>query len=170
MQLILEENEVDYYTDVYVQLVFNGNVITLLKDNLLTLKNSMEQISKDIKVLDPKWDETRLGILLNDYYRGIYENEIANGIQLDPQGIWTVEKYCWFMSSEYATWIYQYCGMIIMKVTPVFCGFEEEDYVQEYCKFQREYKDVFREPVSLQQLTFMKQLIFNLHDTLLQLG
>lgn len=40
-------------------------------------------------------------------------------------------------------------GYIVMKVITVFGGFEE-DYAKEYYKFTQEYKDVFKEFVSLQ--------------------
>lgn len=166
LMLRLEENEFDYYTDVYIELTFDENTIILFNDNLLALKNSMEQFNENIPVLETNLSETKLGILLNDYYRGLYENDFKETITLDYQEQWVGEKYCWFINSEYATWIYQYGGNVIMKVTPVFCGFEEDNYVQKYSKFNQEYKDIFREQVSLQQLIFMKQLIFNLYNKL----
>ena len=77
---------------------------------------------------------------------------------LDNHGYWIGEKYCCYSNSEYATWIYYYGGSIVMKVTPVFNGFENEGYVQEYYKFIQEYKDIFRGIVSLQQLIYVKKL------------
>lgn len=53
-----------------------------------------------------------------------------------------------------------------MKVTPVFNGFENEGYVQEYYKFIQEYKDIFRGIVSLQQLIYVKKVILKLYNEL----
>jgi len=165
--LQLNESEFDYYTDVYMELTFGTNKITIYKDNLLELKNSMKQFGENIPILEAKMDETKLGMLLNDYYRGIYEDNFDENVILDSQERWIGEKYCWFINSGYATWIYQYGGRIIMKVTPIFYGFEEDDYIQEYCKFKQEYKDIFREQVLLEQIIYMKNLIFNLYEELI---
>lgn len=77
------------------------------------------------------------------------------------------EKYCCFLGLEYAAWIYRYDENIIVKVTPVFGEFEEDDYVQEYYKFIREYNDVFRAVISLQELINMKKIILELYNELL---
>lgn len=96
----------------------------------------------------------------------IYENEIQDNWSLDNQEYWIGEKYCCYVSLEYATWIYYYGGSIVMKVTPVFNGFENEGYVQEYYKFIQEYKDIFRGIVSLQQLIYVKKVILKLYNEL----
>ena len=46
------------------------------------------------------------------------------------------------------------------------CGFEEDDYLQEYCKFIQEYNDIFREAVTLQQLLCIKKMIIELYNRL----
>ena len=89
----------------------------------------------------------------------IYENEIQDNLILDNQEYWTGEKYCCYVSLEYATWIYYYGGSIVMKVTPVFNGFENEGYVQEY-------KDIFQGIVSLQQLIYVKKVVLKLYNEL----
>lgn len=53
-----------------------------------------------------------------------------------------------------------------MKVTPVFHGFDVNDYAQEYCKFIQEYNDIFREVISLQQLLYIKKVILCQTSTL----
>ena len=162
----LEEIDFDYYTDVCVELIFDKKSIILFKDNLLALKNITEQYSGNIVILDNNLDESKLGILLNNYYMSIYENEIQDNLILDNQEYWTGEKYCCYVSLEYATWIYYYGGSIVMKVTPVFNGFENEGYVQEYYKFIQEYKDIFQGIVSLQQLIYVKKVVLKLYNEL----
>lgn len=83
--LLLDEMDFDYYTDVCVELVFDGQSIILFKDNLLSLKNITEQYSGNIVILDNNLDESKLGILLNNYYMSIYENEIQDNWSLDNQ-------------------------------------------------------------------------------------
>ena len=160
----LEEIDFDYYTDVCIELIFDKKSIILFQDNLLALKNIIGQYKEKIDMLDSDLDENKLGILLNNYYRGIYEDQFEDSLILDDQERWIGEKYCCFFSLECATWIYQYNGNVIMKVTPIFCGFEEDDYAQKYYRFVQEYNDIFRETVSLQQLICAKKIILELYD------
>ncbi len=162
----LEEIDFDYYTDVCVELIFDKKSIILFKDNLLALKNIINQYIENIDILDVNLDENRLGILLNDFYLGLYENQFHDNLILDNQERWIGEKYCCFSSLEYVNWIYKYDENIIMKVTPIFGGFEEDDYLQEYCKFIQEYNDIFREAVTLQQLLCIKKMIIELYNRL----
>ena len=162
----LEKKDFDYYTDVCIELIFNIKTLMLFKDNLLALKNIIDQYKENINMLDDDLDENELGILLNDYYKGICENKFQSSLILDNQERWIGEKYCCFSGSEYATWIYRYNRDIIIKVTPIFHGFEEDDYAQEYCRFIQEYNDIFRERVSLQQLICAKKIICELYDDL----
>ena len=162
--LSFEEIDFDYYTDVYVELFFYNQSIILFKDNLLALKNIIDQYHENSACLDIRLDEKMLGISLNDYYRGIYEEKIPDHLTLDWQGRWIGEKYCYFQVPEYATWIYRYDEKVILKVTPFFDRFAEDDYVQEYDKFIRKYNDVFREHVSSQQLENMKKIIYQLYN------
>lgn len=161
----LEEIDFDYYTDVCIELIFDKKPIILFKDNLLALKNIVEQY-ENVDILDDNLNENKLGILLNNYYRGFYENQFDDNLIFDNQERWIGEKYCCFSSLEYVTWIYKYDGNIIMKVTPVFRGFEKDDFVQEYCKFIQEYNDIFREVLSLQQLLCIKEVVIELYNKL----
>lgn len=154
----LEEIDFDYYTDVCIELIFDKKPIILFKDNLLALKNIVEQY-ENVDILDDNLNENKLGILLNNYYRGFYENQFDDNLIFDNQERWIGEKYCCFSSLEYVTWIYKYDGNIIMKVTPVFRGFEKDDFVQEY-------NDIFREVLSLQQLLCIKEVVIELYNKL----
>ena len=51
-------------------------------------------------------------------------------------------------------------------MTPIFGGFEEDDYIQEYKQFIKNYEDVFKETISLQQLKTVKKIILELYDEL----
>lgn len=167
----LEEMDLDYYTDVYIELVLREKSIVLLKDNLLALKNIVEQYEmKAIDSLDINLNESELGILLNDYYRGFYEDDISSHLIFDDQDLWIGEKYCCYQGREYAIWIYRYGGNIIMKVTPIFDGFEKDDYAQEYYRFIQGYKDVFREVIPLQALTMAKKTIIQLYNRYMDNG
>ena len=51
-------------------------------------------------------------------------------------------------------------------MTPIFCGFEEDDYTKKYSDFVVNYKDIFKEITSLQELITMKENILKLYDKL----
>ena len=53
-----------------------------------------------------------------------------------------------------------------MKVSPIFDGFEEDDFTEEYRKFVKKYEDIIKKTVSLQQLRKMRQIILKLYDKL----
>lgn len=80
----------------------------MFKNNLLALKNIIDQYNGNIDILDDNLNESTLRILLNDYYRWLYENKYQNNLILDNHGYWIGEKYCCYSNSEYATWIYCY--------------------------------------------------------------
>lgn len=164
--IILDNNDFDYYTDIRLDLIFAEKDIVIFNDNLLALKNIVEQSNEAVHILDGNLNEKSLGVLLNEYYRCLYENQMQEVIVLDNQGQWVGEKYNCFSNLEYATWIYKYAGNIIIKVTPIFGGFEEDDYIQEYKQFIKNYEDVFKETISLQQLKTVKKIILELYDEL----
>lgn len=166
LTIFLDKPGFDYYTDVFIKLTFDEQSIILFKDNLLALKNIIDHYNGNIDILDNNLDESKLGILLNDYYRGFYGNKHQNNLILDNNGYWIGEKYCCYSNQKYATWIYCYGGNIVIKVTTVFGGFGKEGYAREYYKFIQKYKDTFRGFVSLQQLTYAKKVIFQLYDEL----
>ena len=166
LTILLDETDFDYYTDLCIKLIFDRKHIVLFKDNLIALKNIVEQFEGEIRILDDSLDEKSLGVLLNEYYRCINEDQIQDNIVFDNQGHWIGEKFYYFSSLEYVTWIYIYDASIIMKVTPIFRGFEKDNYFKEYNKFIKEYKDVFTEIISLQQLRYVKKIILELYDEL----
>ncbi len=51
-------------------------------------------------------------------------------------------------------------------MTPIFYGFEEEDYTEEYSDFVVNYKDIFKEIYSIQELRTMKENVLKLYDKL----
>ncbi len=165
--LLVNNTDFDYYTDICVELNFDGKRILLLKDNLLYLKNVFDKCEKKVNILDKNLDERNLGLLLNEYYYYLYEEQEKYTIILDEQGQWIGEKYICFSNLEYSTWIYRYDGDIVLKVTPIFYGFEKDDYLEEYEKFVQEYNDVFRIAISTKQIKNAAALIDNLYSSLI---
>ena len=161
--IVLEDKELDYYTDVYIKFISDKNSIVLFKDNLLALKNIVKQYDKGIYSLDDTLEEEKIGLLLNEYYRCLYEEQTQENIIFNNQGQWIGEKYCCFISLNYATWLYEYEGNIIMKVTPIFEEFEEDDFTEEYREFAKNYEDITRKTLSLQQLGNIREVILNLY-------
>lgn len=101
--------------------------------------------------------------MLNEYYRYLYDEQIKENIILNNQGQWIGERYCCFVGLNYATWLYEYTGNLIMKVTPIFDGFEDYDFTKEYSEFVKKYEDIIKKVVSLQQLRKMRQIILKLY-------
>ena len=165
--LSFEEIDFDYYTNVSLEFICQNKSIIIFRDNLLALKNAIDWHYENIDELDTSLDENKLGILLNNYYGEGYEKQSQDGLNLDNQGRWIGEKYCCFLSHEYASWIYRKHENIIVKVTPVFCGYEKDDYIREYNKFLEEYNDTFREMITPQELHNMKRIVFELCNELL---
>lgn len=162
--LLLDDKDFDYYMDVSVELILDRAHIILFNDSLLALRNIVKQYK--ICALQSELNEKCLGILLNEYYHGIYANKTNKDIVLDVHGQWVGEKYCCYLSLQYATWIYKYNGNIIMKVTPVFHRYEENAYVEKYNNFVKEYRDLFREIISSRQLKDLKKIILELYNIL----
>lgn len=161
--LLLDAEAFDYYTDVYIKLIFAEKSIVLFKDNLLALKNIVEHYDKGVCSLDSTLDEEKIGLLLNEYYRYLYEEQTQENIIVNNQGQWIGERYCCFIGLNYAIWLYEYTGNLIMKVTPIFDGFEEDDYKEEYREFVKKYEDIIKKTVSLQQLRKVRHIILKLY-------
>lgn len=160
--LSFEDEEFDYYSDVSVILFFEDKSMLLFKDNLLSLKNIFDDY--DIKTLDGRLNESKLGLFLNDYYRGTYEGKYEKYLILDKHRHWIGENYYWLQSIEYTTWLYQYEDYIALKVTPMFTGFEEDDFTDAYHKFAKSYKNVFCQKVSLNEIVRAERKIFDLYE------
>ena len=164
LKILLNEKDFDYYTDIWIELLYGKKKLILFKDNLLALKNIVKEYDKEVCSLDNTLEEKSLGLLLNEYYRCSYEEQLQEGIVLDEHGQWIGERYCCFTYLNCATWVYRYAENIIIKVTPIFCGFEEDDYTEEYSDFVVNYKDIFKEISSLQELRTMKENVFKLYN------
>lgn len=162
MMLSFDEEAFDYYTDVYVKLYFGETSVLLFQDKLLALKNIID--SYDITTLDDRLNESKLGIFLNDYYRGTYEGQYDKHLILDEHRHWIGELYYCMQSIEYTTWLYQYEEDMILKVTPVFTGFEEDDFTDTYRKFAKNYKDTFRQTITLEEVVRAERKVFDLYE------
>lgn len=162
MILSFEDTEFDFYTDVYVELLVGEKSFLLFRDKLLGLKNIMDVY--DIKTLDARLDESKLGMLLNEYCRGAYAGKYEKNLIFDKQNNWIGEQYYWMLSKEYTTWLYQYGKNIILKVTPVFTGFDEDDFTESYRKFAKNYKDTFRQTITLEEVVRAERKVFELYE------
>ena len=80
LKILLNEKDFDYYTDIWIELLCGNNHITLFKDNLLALKNIVKEYDKEVCNLDYTLEEKNLGLLLNEYYRCSYEEQLQEGI------------------------------------------------------------------------------------------
>lgn len=158
--------DLDYYTNITLKLCIDNKDIVLLVDNILFLKNVMSGYMENVDtyILDSRLDEKNLGLLLNEYYRYVDEENVKDKLILDGQNRWIGEKYCCFTNEGYATWLYKYNENMVMKVTPLFMGFEKNNYMQEYSEFIKEYRDVLSINVTFQQLNNMFKVILFLFN------
>lgn len=166
--LLLDDKEFDYYTDITIELDIRKEKIILFKDNLLYLKNIVKQYEKGPLLLSDNLKEDKLGILLNEYYKYLNDNHPCKEIVLNEKNEWIGQKYNCFSTLNYATWLYRYDKNIILMVTPIFSEFDEENYISKYSTFINNYKDIFRECVTLPQLKRIGNIIINLYNKLLQ--
>ena len=168
IQLRIDENNLDYYTDIILELSIGKEKFVLLKDNIIYFFNTIDTHIKNIDDynLDKRLDEKKLGLLFNEYYYCIYEDIISDNIILDDQNRWIGEKYCCFSNSEYTTWLYKNNDNIVIKVTPMFKYFDEENNHTQYLKFVEEYADVFNTAVTFQQLIKFSEILSSLRGKL----
>lgn len=165
-KLVVKYNEVDldYYTDVFVEVILNNERFTLFKDNLLELRNIIKSGINNIKELNYNLEESSLGILLNEYYLSLYDAQELSYLIEDDTGEWIGVKYCISIGSESAVWLYKYKGKIIFRVTPLFNHFEEPQYVDEFIKFKESYKDILKKNISVDDLKKAKEIILQLYS------
>lgn len=165
ISLILDEKNIDYYTDVTLELHFKSNKYVLLKDNVLYLKNIINSYvdNMDYYILDSRLNEERLGILLNEYYYNIYKNKTKECVIYDEKNNWIGEKYCCFMSLEYATWLYKYNNQIHLKVTPMFQYFDKKNNINEYLQFLNGYSEICNVIISLEELNKFFEILLELN-------
>ena len=164
MVLQFDDEDFDYYTNVNVKIRFADTEYLLYDDNLLELRNVVLSFSDNIRLLDKSLNESKIGLLLNNYYFELDEAQTSYKIVLDDNESWIGEKYHYLMSNDYATWLYTYRGNIILKVTPVFHSDNEEIDCIEYNRFLESYKDIFRDEISLEQLIAMKNVVVSTYN------
>lgn len=168
LKLLVNRVDMDYYTDITLKLYIGKKRIVLLEDNILFYKNMIYNYKDNIDVysLDKRLDEKDLGLLLNEFYYCLYENITRNSIILDNQERWIGEKYCCFSNSDCATWIYKYNDNIVLKVTPMFRGFDKDNYFNQYLKFTKGYSDIFCTTITFNQLKDIYNIIIDLYHSM----
>lgn len=69
MNMMFDDDKFDYYSDVEIKFTVRETEYIIYKDNLLFLKNIINNFKDKNKYLDDNLDEDKLGILLNIYYK-----------------------------------------------------------------------------------------------------
>lgn len=164
LKLLVDRTELDYYTDLILELCINEERYVLLKDNTIFLRNIISEFIKNVDMynLDDRLNETKLGLLYNEYFYCIYEGLVSDNIIFDQENKWIGEKYTCFSNKNYATWLYTHNNNIIMKVTPMFKYFDEDNNSKQYLKFIRDYSDLFKTTIDLHQLEKMLNILLDL--------
>ena len=162
--LQFDEEDFDYYMNVNVKIKFAKTECVLYNDNILELKNIVVSLCDNIGRLDNSLNERDIGILLNSYYYEMDEGQTSDKIILDENEVWIGEKYSYLMSNNYVTWFYKYNDNIILKITPIFHSEDEENDYVEYSRFIENYKDIFRDKISLEQIIGMKNVIVSTYS------
>lgn len=139
MNMMLEDDKFDYYSDVEIKFIIRETEYIIYKDNLLFLKNIINNFKDKNKYLDDDLDEDKLGILLNIYYKTIYDELEDDRISINEFNEWIGEKYVLFLSKIYVTWLYEKQDNYVIKITPIF---NNDEYGEEFEKFLLNYKDI----------------------------
>lgn len=152
----LDDDNFDYYSDAIITIRGNGVDFIIYKDNLLYLKNVINNIKEIIEDIDlDKIDEMNIGILLNIYYKSIFDELADDRIIFNEFDEWIGEKYMLFSSNEYATWLYRNKCKYTIKITPIYNA--EYKYEDEFEKFLANYRDILCEDFFIDDLTRISQ-------------
>lgn len=165
LKLLADKEELDYYTDLILELCVGRDKYILLKDNILFIKNMIGKFINNIHMyeLDGRLNESELGLLYNVYFYCNNEELVDDSIILDNQGSWIGEKYAFFSNQNYTTWFYKYNNNIMMKVTPMFQYFDEGNNSIQYKKFIKEYSDIFKTVIDLSKIEEMLKILEGLY-------
>ena len=158
--LLADETDLDYYTNIILELSTDKGNFLLLKDNILFFNNVVAEYINNIDgyVLDSRLNEREIGLLFNEYYYSLFNNIESNKIVLDDTGEWIGSRYCCFSNQRHATWIYKYGGNIYIKVTPVFMEMDKDNNQEDYNKFIANYADIFTGNITYEELEDISKL------------
>ena len=148
----MDSDDFDYYSDVKMIIIIRDKEYIIFKDNLLFLKNIIKNYNVKKEYIDTL-DEEELGILLNLYYKMLYDDLTNNKIDFNESGEWIGEQYVIFTSKICATWLYMMQGKYIVKVTPIFDS--DNEYEGEYLNFISHYQDILRVELSEDELNII---------------
>lgn len=96
MNMMLEDDKFDYYSDVEIKFIIRETEYIIYKDNLLFLKNIINNFKDKNKHLDDNLDDDKLGILLNIYYKTIYDELEDDRISINEFNEWIGENMYYF--------------------------------------------------------------------------
>lgn len=154
--LSYENKCIDYYTDVFIDLVIGAKKINIFKDNFWELNNIVVACNKGIKEMNDSFDETKLGVELNEYYKRFYKQNLKS-----DEKEWEGEKFCIYTGIHTATWLYKYKEEYIFKITPIYNKFEEDDDKMFY-DFINNCSDIFKCNLSKDDLQEISEMIIGL--------
>lgn len=166
LKLLTDIKEIDYYTNVIIELSTKDKNIIIFKDNLLFLKNTLAPYVNNIDnyILNEELNEKSLGLLLNEYYYELYENIENKNIVKNERDCWIGEKYCCFSTNQHAVWMYKIYEKIVLKVTPIFTKFDEDDFFDEYLNFIESYSDIFSGEITIKQIENIFKVVSELNE------
>lgn len=138
INVLIDTDNLDYYTDLMINVNVMNNEYTIYEDNYLYLKNILNNFNiKNIGSID----ERKLGLLLNVYYKTEPDDNSDDRIIKDVSGTWIGNKFRIFESpSKCATWLFKKEDKYIIKVTPIY-DFDNESE-EQFNSFISHYHDI----------------------------
>ena len=152
LTLCCEEEVIDYYSIVNINLVYKEKVYNIFSDNILYLYNLCKS---DIKELDPGINESDMGISLNRYYYDLTDE--------------CMEEDYFHVDSKYATAIYKLDGVIYIKVVELYPDMERED-ISAFNRYISGYTDVFVQVVEYEQIEEIRKVVIELYEQSVSYG
>lgn len=143
IDLQLDDDNFDYYSDVEIKIIVKGTEYIIYKDNLLFLKNVINNFNEKNECIDDNLEDKQLGILLNIYYKMVYDELVDERIRINEFGEWIGEKNVFFSSKSCATWLYRNRDKNILKITPIFNN--NDEYGEEFVNFMIDYQDILND-------------------------
>lgn len=164
IEFIVNKEDLDYYSYVFLKLYIGHKRIILMKDNILFLSNTLHDLVNNIDrcELDGRIEEKDLGKLYNEFlYCSFYELNSPN-IIVDSSGDWIGKKYILFSYLGNTTWIYQKEGELYLKVTLTFSMYEKRRSRKKFFELLKGCSDITNIRLTIQDLKDFQIFIDNL--------
>lgn len=156
----LDDDNFDYYSDAIIKIVVSGTEYIVYKDNLLCLKNIINNFKENFEDIDERIDEKNIGMLLNIYYKSIFDELDDDRIIVNEFDEWIGEKYILFSTNNCATWLYRNQCKYIIKITPIYNM--EYEYEDEFGELISNYRDILCEELYISDLKKIISSLLNI--------